>query len=222
VNAGTLLAQPAVLLTASEAISALAVVFRDVTASDIRQEAGRTQNNAGELLPQGVSAMLAAMEPLSDDDVFLNVGAGIGNILVQVALTTKVRRCVGVEVRDDLCSLAIRHMRRHAAAYPLLRKMSMVAADVRHALLSAQAPTSEATIVFANYFLFEETAKLFLARELSAMPNARFVASTARFCSRHRAWCPQPFCARLQLTHELNAECSWKAGLTSLYIYVKS
>jgi hypothetical protein len=166
--------------------------------------------------------MLAAMGPLSDDDVFLDVRAGIGNILVQVALPTKVRRCVGVEVRDDLCSLAIRHMRRHDSAYPLLRKVSMVAADVGDALLSAQAPTSEATIVFANYFLFEETAKLFLARELSAMPNARFVASTARFCSRHRAWCPQPFCARLQLTHELNAECSWKAGLTSLYIYVKS
>lgn len=71
------------LLSQQEAIRAVSSVFGDVRASDIRQQAGRTQDNAGELLvlPSGVAAMLAAMGPLNECDVFLDVGAGIGNVL---------------------------------------------------------------------------------------------------------------------------------------------
>ncbi|KAE8966012.1 hypothetical protein PF011_g28088 [Phytophthora fragariae] len=148
------------LLTVPAAIRVLVSLFSEITANDIRQKSGRRENNAGELLPSGVADMLAAMEPLDERDVFLDVGAGIGNVLVQVALTTKVSRCIGVEVRGELCSLATRHIQRHAHAYPLLRKVHLMAADVRDVLLSIQAPTSDATVIFANYFLFEETAKL--------------------------------------------------------------
>ncbi|KAG2850135.1 hypothetical protein PC119_g23804 [Phytophthora cactorum] len=79
--------------------------------------------------------MLAAIQPLSARDVFIGVGAGIGNFLAQVALTASVIKRICVEV-------------------------VMKAKDVRDGLLSVQAPTSEATIIFANYFFFEEEAKL--------------------------------------------------------------
>ncbi|KAE8954893.1 hypothetical protein PR002_g31962 [Phytophthora rubi] len=136
------------------------------------------------------------MEPLDERDVFLDVGAGIGNVLAQVALTTKVSRCIGVEVH-------------------------VMAADVRDVLLSIQAPTSDATVIFASYFLFEETAKLVVARELGEMPKARYIASTSLFCPRHSLRCQQPFCARWKITQELKVACSWKSALTSLYIYMK-
>ncbi|KAE9110551.1 hypothetical protein PF007_g11826 [Phytophthora fragariae] len=87
------------LLTVPAAIRVLVSLFSEITANDIRQKSGRRENNAGELLPSGVADMLAAMEPLDERDVFLDVGAGIGNVLVQVALTTKVSRCIGVEQR---------------------------------------------------------------------------------------------------------------------------
>ncbi|KAE9157205.1 hypothetical protein PF004_g32313, partial [Phytophthora fragariae] len=154
------------LLTVPAAIRVLVSLFSEITANDSRQKSGRRENNAGELLPSGVVDMLATMEPLDERDVFLDVGAEIGNVLAQVALTPKVSRCIGVEVRAELCSLATRHIQRHAHAYPLLRKVQVMAADVRDVLLSIQAPTSDATVIFANYFLFEETAKLVVAREL--------------------------------------------------------
>ncbi|KAE9258174.1 hypothetical protein PR003_g35182, partial [Phytophthora rubi] len=148
--------EKAAVLQLPDAIRVLASIFNDVTANDICQKSGRTHGNAGELLPVGVADMLAAMEPLHASDVFLDIGAGIGNVLAQVALTTTVRRCIGVEVRAELCSLAIRQIRQHTDAYPQLRKVAMKAADVRDVLLSTQPPTSEATVIFANYFLFEE------------------------------------------------------------------
>ncbi|KAE9361195.1 hypothetical protein PF008_g1284 [Phytophthora fragariae] len=98
------------------------------------------------MFPTGVAAKLFQMGPLGNHDVFLNIGAGIGNVLAQVVLTAKVRKCIDVEVRDDLSPLPVQHMRRPAATYPLLRKVTMVAVDVRDALLSTQVPTSDATI----------------------------------------------------------------------------
>ncbi|KAG3006197.1 hypothetical protein PC116_g21160 [Phytophthora cactorum] len=100
--------------------------------------------------------MLAAIQPLSARDVFIGVGAGIGNFLAQVALTASVIKRICVEV-------------------------VMKAKDVRDGLLSVQAPTSEATIIFANYFFFEEEAKLVVTRERCAMPKSPIVAATSRF-----------------------------------------
>ncbi|KAF1795514.1 S-adenosyl-L-methionine-dependent methyltransferase [Phytophthora cactorum] len=118
--------------------------------------------------------MLAAIQPLSARDVFIGVGAGIGNFLAQVALTASVIKRICVEVRNELNSLATQHMQRHI-------DVVMKAKDVRDGLLSVQAPTSEATIIFANYFFFEEEAKLVVTRERCAMPKSPIVAATSRF-----------------------------------------
>ncbi|KAG2814354.1 hypothetical protein PC113_g9942 [Phytophthora cactorum] len=151
------------LLPLPDAIRVLASVFSDITARDIRQDAGRTQNNAGELLPPGVAAMIKALGPLSKHDIYLVVDTGIGNVLAQVALTTCISKCIGVEVRPELCALGAQHIQRHADSFPFLRKVVMKAADVRDVLLSVQSPTCEATIIFTTYFLFKESAKLVVA-----------------------------------------------------------
>ncbi|OWZ06296.1 Histone methylation protein, partial [Phytophthora megakarya] len=206
-------------LTVPEAVRVMSSIFQDIRACDVRQRAGQTQYNAGEIRPSGIEAILRAVGPLHNGDVFLDVGAGIGNVLAQVALTTNVRRCIGVDVWEELCVLAAKNIHRNADAYPLLRKVSVVAAEVQNVLLSTQSPTADATIVYTNYFLFEESAKLYMAQKLSAMPNARVVASTSRFCPRHRASCSQPFCSRWNFERELKVACSWKSSLVSLYIY---
>jgi hypothetical protein len=155
--------ETAAVLLLPDALRALASIFDDITAKDIRQRSGRTHGNAGELLPAGVADVLAAMGPLHECDAFLDIGAGIGNVLAQVALTTKVERCIGVEVRAELSSIATRRIRQDADTYPQLRKVELKPADVRDVLMSTQPPTSEATVIFANYFLFEEAAKLVVA-----------------------------------------------------------
>ncbi|ETO71045.1 hypothetical protein F444_12544, partial [Phytophthora nicotianae P1976] len=58
------------------------------------------------------------VRPLDEEDVFLDVGAGVGNILAQVALTTDARLCVGIEFRRDLVSLGQRSLHQQLKIQP--------------------------------------------------------------------------------------------------------
>ncbi|KAG4051389.1 hypothetical protein PC123_g13396 [Phytophthora cactorum] len=87
-------------------------------AKDIRQQADRTQDNAGEIFPAGIAKMLDAIGPVQPTDIVLDVEAGIGNVLVQVALSTHVSACVGVEMRKELYELSRARLKRHGVWRP--------------------------------------------------------------------------------------------------------
>ncbi|KAL3660467.1 hypothetical protein V7S43_014615 [Phytophthora oleae] len=182
------------LLTFPEVAKAISALFGDVSAADVRQQSGRMYGNAGEVLPKGVGHLATAFGPVDAKDVFLDIEAGIGNVVAQIALTTNVGACVGQEVRSELCALAVERLRNSSNNYPRLQKMIMIATDVRDAAISSKPPMCDATIVFANNLLFEEDTNLVLSRGLCAMPSARVVAVSCNFCPRHRATCSQLFC----------------------------
>ncbi|OWZ10442.1 Histone methylation protein [Phytophthora megakarya] len=201
-----------------QGLNAIVSIFGSVRASEVRQQAGRTHCNAGESLPLGVAAVIDAFSGLGTD-VFLDVGAGIGNILAQVALTTNAKACIGVEIREDLCGVGHRCFQRHTSQYPQLVNVNRRCMDVRDAAMSSQLPTRDATAIFADTFFFEESAKLVIARELGAMAKARTVASTSSVYPRHRASCSQPFCQTWKLKSYVMVSCSWKAALHPVYLY---
>ncbi|ETM42323.1 hypothetical protein L914_12000, partial [Phytophthora nicotianae] len=106
-----------------QAAEAVDAIFSSISAYDVRQQAGRTYDNAGEVLPSGVALLLATVGPLDEEDVFLDVGAGVGNILAHVALTTDARLCVGIEFRRVLVSLGQRCLHQQLKIQPRLDKM---------------------------------------------------------------------------------------------------
>eukprot|EP00644_Phytophthora_capsici_P018630 jgi/Phyca11/131799/e_gw1.113.33.1 len=177
-----------------------------------------TYGNAGEVLPHGVSRIIAATRPFRDTEVFLDIGAGVGNILAQVALSTEVRACIGTELRAALGQSC---MRWHLEQYPRLSKVVLKLAGVRDTFLSSQDPICQATIVCANIFLFEEDAKIVVLRELSAMIMVRLLSSTSQFCPRHRSTCSNLFCESWKLQYQLEGPCSWKSAYHSVCIYQK-
>jgi hypothetical protein len=205
-----------------QAAKAINSVFGGISAHDVRQRAGRTYGNAGEVLPSGVTRILEAVGPLGEDDVFLDVGAGVGNIVAQVALATNAKRCIGVELRKDLVALGQCCIQQHIKHQPLLGEVLLKQADVRDVSLSSHSLICEATVVFANIFLFEEDAKLVVSRELSAMPMARVIVSTSQFCPRHRSTCSEPYCKRWCLERQIEVHCSWKSACHPVYIYCKT
>ncbi|KAF1782910.1 histone H3-K79 methyltransferase [Phytophthora cactorum] len=180
----------------------------DVNAEDVRHQAGRTQDNAGEILPDGISKVIDTIGPLDATDVFYYIGAGI---VV----------CVGMETRGDLCGLATKRVEQHVASLPLLGKVTMKAVSVRDSALSALPPTCNATVIFANMFLFEEAAKLVVSRELCEMRRARIVVLTSLFCPLHRWTRTQPFCQRWSLMRKVEVQCSLKAALYPIYVYMR-
>ncbi|OWZ24838.1 Histone methylation protein, partial [Phytophthora megakarya] len=206
-------------LPQDDAVVAAGLIFRDITRGDVRQKAGKTQDNAGEVLSWGVVRLIQAMSPVTNNDIFLDVGAGVGNILAQVAIATSVRACVDIEVRSDLCQLAERCLHRFVGRFPHLGKVVIKKTDVRDVSFSSNPATRDATLVFANFFLFEEDAKLVLARELATLSKARLLAVTLRFCPRHRKSCTKAFCLRWKLADEIFVSCSWMADRVPVYLY---
>ncbi|GMF27828.1 unnamed protein product [Phytophthora fragariaefolia] len=203
------------------AADVLASVFGGISARDIRQQAGRTYGNAGEVLATGVSAVLGAIGPLGHEDIFLDIGAGVGNVLAQVALMTDMRTCIGLEVRGDLVALGQNCIRQHLSNHPHLAIVEIRLANARDVLLSRQPPFCDATVAFANIFLFEEHTKLVVLQELGAMSATRVIVSTSKSCLRHRSTCSQPYCKSWNLEHQIEVRVSWKATPHPIYIYRK-
>ncbi|KAG2967009.1 hypothetical protein PC119_g24586 [Phytophthora cactorum] len=144
-------------LNEGQAAQAEASIFVSIRANEVQQQASRTYDSAGEVLPSGVALILAAVGPLREDGIALDVGAGVGNILAQVALTTDVRDCVGVELRSDLISLGQYCMQQQIKHYSRLGKMLLKTVDVRDVSMSTQPPICEVTIVFANITVLKKT-----------------------------------------------------------------
>eukprot|EP00644_Phytophthora_capsici_P003408 jgi/Phyca11/116739/e_gw1.31.124.1 len=194
-------------------------IYRSVSAADIRQEAGKTDGNAGEMLPTAVTSILQMIGDVRQEDVFLDVGAGLGHVVAQVALQTNAHRCLGIEKRHDVVSAGARCVRSHVSLFGHLRKALVLTGDVLDTPLSTRAPFKAATLIFLNDFLFTEEAKLVVQEELSGMPNARAIVSTSLYCPRHRDSCRNLFCGRWKRAGTTYGHCSWKSQLVPIYLY---
>ncbi|KAI9980360.1 hypothetical protein PInf_026268 [Phytophthora infestans] len=84
--------------------TAIRDIFSNVSVADVRQQAGKTDENAGEMLPAAISSVIQMIEAVHRDDVFLDVGAGLGNVAAQFAVQTIARQCLGIEKQPEVSS----------------------------------------------------------------------------------------------------------------------
>jgi hypothetical protein len=194
-------------------------VFSAVSAFDVRQQAGKTDENAGELLPAAVSSLIEVIGGVQHDDVFLDVGAGLGNVAAQFAIQTNARQCLGIEKWPELVSRGVFCLRTRASRTLLLHKVILHQGNVLDTPLSTTTPFQDASVIFLNDFLFDETAKLVVQEELTLMPRARLILSTSRYCPRHRESCRRSFCAKWELTKTTYGPASWKSSQIAIYMY---
>ncbi|KAG1705769.1 hypothetical protein DVH05_003519 [Phytophthora capsici] len=122
--------------------------------------------NAGELLPQAVNQVLNVIGTVEAEDIFLDIGCGIGNIVTQFALQTRAQLCVGIEIRSDLCILGYKSINGHSSVESLLKKVLIRNGDAKSCGISTRPPFCHATIVYLNSFLFVDNVKLSVLNEL--------------------------------------------------------
>ncbi|KAE9081180.1 hypothetical protein PF010_g22089 [Phytophthora fragariae] len=92
-------------LSPSSAEQAVTVIFADIPREVIMNDQSKPHRNAGEVMPEGISALLAELDPLDGRDLFLDIGAGVGNVVAQVAPGTNVYQAIGIELREDIHTL---------------------------------------------------------------------------------------------------------------------
>lgn len=180
-------------LTNEAAFAAIHQIFGPVRKTDVLQAAGRVETNVGELSPRGTSKLIGLCN-LHPDDVFVDVGSGIGNIVAQVAIQTTAKLVIGLEMRAELVCLSRQLVADGKRAFPALSRIKLVEGDIA-AEEVGESVITQATVIFANNLLFTPTANQALHVLCSELPYLRLVLLIDRPCPRHRARCSNPFCS---------------------------
>jgi hypothetical protein len=208
-------------LTQDLAYKVLGDIFSRVRKADVRQVSGRTEFNVGELTMEGVTRLITACE-LSSGDVFLDIGSGIGNVVAQVTLQSKVRQAIGLEIRQEVASLGLRLIEEARQTNPQLSRVCVLEGDIRELEenLSAIANT---TVLYTNNYLFAPGATLAIHRLCCRLRYLRIVVLGAQACPRHRLRCTNEFCFVWKEQPEiLYVGTEFRQTPFQLYTYIKA
>ena len=104
----------------------------------------------GEIMPTGLDSLIDALD-LEEDDVFYDLGSGMGKVILQLAMTTRIKRCVGVELVDSRHYVA-REVLEQARGEGLLQTEDV---DFRLADM-LRTPLSDATVIYTCSTAFSE------------------------------------------------------------------
>jgi hypothetical protein len=194
-------------------------MFADVPRAAVGYDGGSSHLNVGEVLPSGVTALVREIGDINASDIFFDIGAGLGNVIAQVLLTTKVSKAIGVELREDVHRLGGEMIDRSPHGRYFSERAELNCDDIIGLRISRLPPYEQATIVFWNNILFEPVTVEFVKRELAEMVDACLIICTAHICPRHRLPCFAEFCSSFELFKEIDIACSWKAEPQRAYCY---
>jgi hypothetical protein len=119
----------------------------------------------GELTPRGFSKLLRKLDP-KPSDVFYDLGSGTGKVVLQMAMSAPLKRCVGYELSSSRSSVARSRLR-------LARQQGHIQAK-RTAFYTSdfmEVPMKDATLVYACATAFSNRFMLRLMRKLAALPK---------------------------------------------------
>ncbi|POM75006.1 Hypothetical protein PHPALM_7944 [Phytophthora palmivora] len=181
-------------------------IFADVSRALVCRDKTTPHRNLGEVLPAGVTSLLAELT-IESTDLFLDIGAGLGKVVVHVVSETNAYKAIGIELRYDI----------HKVGLEMILKSGLQ--DVMEIGLFVALPYDNATIVYWNNVLFEPHDVEYVKIQLCGIPMVRYLVCFVNLCPRHRDLCSQEFCDAFVLSKMLKLPCSRKAGLHPVYIH---
>jgi len=132
----------------------------------------------GELTPVGTRQLIAATR-LSAGDVFVDLGSGVGKVVLQVALAVPGVRCIGIEIDGDRHASACEALRRAEACGALEPgRCVLLHGDIRRADLGS------ATVLFAHATCFPAAMLGSVARRIAAQDRKVTLVTTSKLSAR--------------------------------------
>jgi hypothetical protein len=175
----------------------------DIPAGDVRAVArAKGSSTYGELMPSATLRLLEALE-LDRDDVFYDLGAGVGKVVLLAAATTTVSRAIGVELARSRCDQAAKAFTAaRRVRFPGVRRAIMIHGD----LLSLD--MSDATVAYTCSTAFSTPFMRKLTKRLATLPKLRLLA-TLQDLDPHPAF---------ELLRTLRLDASWRRH-TRVHLY---
>ena len=175
----------------------------EIPRADVRRVArSKGSPTYGELMPTATLRLLAELE-LRPEDRFVDLGAGVGKVVLLAAMHTKVGEARGIELSPKRVALATQiFARARAEGIAGIERASMCEADM------LRAPLADATVIYTCSTAFSSAFMRKLQRRLATLPRLRKLVSLQDF-DPHPAF-------DLAAIHKLDA--SWKRK-TKVYVY---
>ena len=130
-----------------------------------------------------VAQMVKAI-PFKSDEVFLDLGSGVGQVVLQVAASTNVKECFGIEkattpakYAQEMDRLFRRWMKWHGKTFSPYR---LERGDFL--LEENRVKISEASVIFVNNFAFGPTVDHKLKQMFSALKDGTRIISSKPYC----------------------------------------
>jgi hypothetical protein len=184
----------------------LDIVYHNMPGDRARHQ-GAKQNISltyGEILYQGIATLLSLF-PLSDNDVFVDLGSGIGKIVLQVFMSTPIKEARGIELSPEFHEQAILANDKIQQELPQLyygdRKVSFISGSF------LEVPLSMATVVIVNSICYSQTFLRQLGNIIDNTPTIHTFMSLR----------PINTMQRLRFKKVERIECSWDSVLCYIY-----
>lgn len=200
----------------SELYGILSRLFSVFSRQDILQPSGRGNLNTGEVALVGVTTIIDCLG-LKEQDVFGDIGSGIGSVLAQVALQTDVGACVGLEIREELAEKSKYIMASAIEELPRLSVVKIISGDIRN--WAAYQHLLSCTVIFSNNKVFDPQSCLGLQDFICSSSSLRKIILGNKLCHRCRRGCMKEFCQLWEIETTIDVAVCWTAGLEQMYVY---
>lgn len=186
-------------------------VYKDVSGFNIGAEESeeiRTRGGCpvyGEIVPDSMRVLLEMIQP-GHNDVFYDLGSGVGKFPIYVHSVTSVKKSVGIELslsRHSDAQKALEALKKEGAIdEDAKREVSFVHGDI------TEVDFSDATLIFMCATCFsDELMEKLTERFLTLKPGLRVI--TLKKLPEHK---------RLRLIDDLSLRTTWSEG-SNMYFY---
>lgn len=158
----------------------------------------------GEIFYAGIDKLLSVMN-LSEKDVFVDYGSGLGKVVIQVFLKSLVKEAYGIEISAELhqhaASIAQKTQKDLPEFYNDGRKLTFLQGDF------LKTPITTATVALVTATCFTQPLLAALGQVIEHTPSIHTVLSLR----------PIHTLQRLTFQKTIRIECSWDTALCYVY-----
>lgn len=162
------------------------------------------ENTQGDVFLPSMSLLIHKMG-LTSNDVFIDLGSGIGRVVFHAFLLSNAKKIIGIEMHSALHQIAIQKKERILTELPYFftdhRDIDLVEGDF------LETSFNDATAAFISAVCFSQATLQRLAEKLDQLPALRSIFSLK----------PLTYLSTLHFHQTIRVQCSWGSALCYQY-----
>eukprot|EP00760_Papus_ankaliazontas_P031355 PhM_4_TR5245/c0_g1_i3/m.54306 len=135
----------------------------------------------GVIEEDALGELFTKLHPLKKDDVFCDLGSGVGNVCLFVYLNQLCRKAIGIEYIPSRHNFGVEALKRAQAEFPDLFKKNDGGVQLVHGnFVDCQDKLKDVTVYFTHSWTYDEPLLQHVADIVSTSPKTRLVFTSRK------------------------------------------